>query len=91
LLFLNSAAQSKELIFYSAKLFSIFPHLFCLSKKVGKLPVSHRYNRLPLLSSDPGGIQQELVAQDLPGCKSRKIWITGKPHKNFGVILTWQT
>jgi len=38
-------------------------------KKVGKLPVSHRYNRLPLLSSDPGGFQQELVAQDLPGAK----------------------
>jgi hypothetical protein len=36
---------------------------------VGKLPVSHRYNRLPLLPSDPGGIQQELVAQDLPGAK----------------------
>ncbi len=35
-------------------------------KKRGKLPVSHRYNRLPLLPSDPGGIQQELVAQDLP-------------------------
>jgi len=71
LLFLISAAQSKELIFYSAKLFSNFQHLFFNQKKVGKLPVSHRYNRLPLLPSDPGGIQQELVAQDLPGCKSR--------------------
>ncbi|KOH45922.1 hypothetical protein NC99_12460 [Sunxiuqinia dokdonensis] len=39
---------------------------------MGKLPVSHRYNRLPLLPSDPGGIQRELVAQDLPGDKSRK-------------------
>jgi hypothetical protein len=28
---------------------------------VGKLLTSHRYNRLPLLSSDPGGVQQELV------------------------------
>jgi len=45
---------------------------------VGKLPVSHRYNRLPLLPSDPGGIQQELVAQDLPGDKSRKFYIPGK-------------
>jgi hypothetical protein len=66
------AAQRKELIFKSAKLFSTFHRLFFLSKKAGKLPVSHRYNRLPLLPSDPGGIQQELVAQDLPGCKSRK-------------------
>jgi hypothetical protein len=72
LLFLKTAAQSKALIFYSANLFSNFQYLFLLQKKVGKLPASHRYNRLPLLPSDPGGIQQELVAQDLPGCKSRK-------------------
>ncbi len=25
--------------------------------------VSHRYNRLPLLPSGPGGVQQELVVQ----------------------------
>ena len=49
-----------------------------LIRQVGKLPVSHRYNRLPLLPSDPGGIQRELVAQDLPGDKSRKNWIPGK-------------
>lgn len=40
---------------------------------MGKLPVSHRYNRLPLLPSDSGGFQQELVAQDLPGAKVGKI------------------
>jgi len=45
---------------------------------VGKLTVSHRYNRLSLLSSNPGEFQQELVAQDLPGHKSRKICITTK-------------
>jgi len=28
---------------------------------VGKLLISHRYNRLPLLPSGPGGVQQELV------------------------------
>jgi len=43
--------------------------LLLFTKKVGKLPASHRYNRLPLLPSDPGGFQQELVAQDLPGAK----------------------
>jgi len=26
---------------------------------------SHRYDRLPLLPSGPGGVQQELVAPDL--------------------------
>jgi len=31
------------------------------NKKKGKLLISHRYNYLPLLSSDPGGVQQELV------------------------------
>jgi len=39
-------------------------------KKKGKLPVSHRYDCLPLLPSDPGGIQQELIVQDLPSGKS---------------------
>ena len=67
----NSAAQRKALIFKSAKLFNQFIFLFLL-KKVGKLPVSPRYNRLPLLPSDSGGFQQELVAQDLPGAKVEK-------------------
>jgi len=38
---------------------------------MGKLLVSHRYNRLPLLPSDPGGVQRELVVQDLPNAKLR--------------------
>jgi hypothetical protein len=29
---------------------------------------SHRYNRLPLLPSDPGGVQQELV---VPICRCK--------------------
>jgi len=32
-----------------------------MQKKEGKLLTSHRYNRLPLLPSGPGGVQQELV------------------------------
>ncbi len=32
-----------------------------VTKKKGKLLISHRYNRLPLLPSGPGGVQQELV------------------------------
>ena len=31
---------------------------------------SHRYNRLPLLPSGPGGVQQELV---VPACRGAKI------------------
>jgi hypothetical protein len=42
--------------------------------KSGK-PTSHRYNRLPLLPSGPGGVQQELVVP-ICRCKSRK-----KAHK----------
>ena len=30
--------------------------------KTGKLTMSHRYNHIPLLPSDPGGVLQELVA-----------------------------
>jgi len=48
---------------------------------VGKLPVSHRYNRLPLLPSDSGGFQQELIAQDLPGAKVEKFSL--HPNKKF--------
>jgi len=29
--------------------------------KKGKLLISHRYNRLPLLPSGPGGVYRELV------------------------------
>jgi len=32
-----------------------------MGKKNGRLITSHRYNRLPLLPSGPGGVQQELV------------------------------
>ncbi len=38
-----------------------------METKNGKLPTSHRYDRLPLLRSRPGGVQQELVVWDLPG------------------------
>lgn len=39
--------------------------------KKGKRSVSHRYNRIPLLHSCPGGVDRELVVRDLPfGCKS---------------------
>ena len=48
---------------------------------MGKLPVSHRYNRLPLLPSDSGGFQQELIAQDLPGAKVEKFSL--QPNKKF--------
>jgi hypothetical protein len=39
---------------------------------VGKLPTSHRYDYLPLLPSGPGGVQQELIVQDLPAAKVEK-------------------
>ena len=35
-------------------------------QKKGKLDISHRYNRIPLLPSGPGGVLQELVVYDLP-------------------------
>ena len=39
------------------------------TRKKGKLSTSHRYDLLPLLPSDPGGIQRELVVYDLPDAK----------------------
>jgi len=37
-----------------------------ITKNVGKLLASHRYDPLSLLSSDPGEVRGELVVQDLP-------------------------
>jgi len=34
--------------------------------KEGKLPVSRRYNLLPLLPSGPDGVRRELAVRDLP-------------------------
>jgi len=44
------------------------------SEKVKKVAnrTSHRYNCLPLLPSDPGGVQQELVVP-ICRCKTKKI------------------
>ena len=50
---------------------------------MGKRSVSHRYNYLPLLPSGPGGIQQELIVQDLPGDKSKKNCIPDKRNKGY--------
>ncbi len=36
---------------------------------MGKLLASHRSTVLPLLPSGPGGVQMELVVQDLPNAK----------------------
>jgi len=68
LFFFFSAAKESNNFYLCNTFFSKISASF-FTKKVGKLPASHRYNRLPLLSSDPGGFQQELVAQDLPGAK----------------------
>jgi hypothetical protein len=53
---------------------------FGLNKKWASL-ISHRYDRLPLLSSDPGGVQRELVVSDLPAAKV--VIFFGAAQKNF--------
>ena len=69
MLFFDFSAAKESNNFYLCNTFFSKFSLLLFTKKVGKLPASHRYNRLPLLPSDPGGFQQELVAQDLPGAK----------------------
>ena len=49
-------------------------------QKKGKLDISHRYNRIPLLPSGPGGVLQELVVYDLPGHKGSKIYLFAKQN-----------
>lgn len=83
MLFFDFSAAKESNNFYLCNTFFSKFLLLLFTKKVGKLPASHRYNRLPLLSSDPGGFQQELVAQDLPGAKV-EIFNT-PPNKIFEV------
>lgn len=52
--------------------------LFEKGKRKGKLNISHRYNLIPLLSSDPGGILRELVVYDLPICKGTLFFCSAK-------------
>ena len=54
---------------------------------------SHRYNRLPLLSSDPGGIQQELVVP-ICRCKANELEQCTKYYRDREgavIILSVQT
>ena len=44
-----------------------------LYKIGGKLPISRRYDLLPLLPSGPDGIQRELAVWDLPPEKKDKV------------------
>ena len=45
---------------------------------MGKQLLSHRYNFLPLLRSRPGGVQKELIVEDLPTANVRTEFISRK-------------
>ena len=45
---------------------------------MGKQLLSHRYNFLPLLRSRPGGVQKELIVEDLPTANVRTESISQK-------------
>ncbi len=57
------------------------------NKKRGKLLISHRYNLLPLLRSRPGGVQRELVVQDLPQCESINCFYVIQSISAFSLVL----
>jgi len=48
---------------------------------MGKQPLSHRYNLLPLLRSRPGGVQRELIVKDLPTANVAKEFSLQKPKQ----------
>ena len=50
---------------------------------MGKQPLSHRYNLLPLLRSRPGGVQRELIVKDLPTANVAKEFILQKSKQVF--------
>jgi hypothetical protein len=47
---------------------------------------SHRYDRLPLLSSLPGGVRQELIVSACR-CKSRIIWNKNKTNNKKLIVV----
>src|SRR5690625_7439468 len=46
-------------------------------KKRGKLPISRRYDLLPLLPSDPDGLDRELAVWNLPHVILQSVWSYG--------------
>ena len=50
--------------------------------------ISHRYDRLHLLPSDPGGVQRELVVPDLPGAKVVKNLVWKKCFPELLILIT---
>jgi hypothetical protein len=54
---------------------------------MGKQPLSHRYNLLPLLRSRPGGVQRELIVKDLPTANVAKEFSLQKPEQQFLAIF----
>src|SRR5690625_7138414 len=46
-------------------------------KKRGKLPISRRYDLLPLLPSDPDGLDRELAVWNLPHVIFQSVWRYG--------------
>ncbi len=54
---------------------------------MGKQPLSHRYNLLPLLRSRPGGVQRELIVKDLPTANVAKEFSLQKPKQLFLAVF----
>jgi hypothetical protein len=50
---------------------------------MGKQPLSHRYNFLPLLRSRPGGVQKELIVEDLPTANVAKEFSLQKSYQEI--------
>lgn len=50
---------------------------------MGKQPLSHRYNLLPLLRSRPGGVQRELIVKDLPTANVAKEFSLQKAYQEI--------
>jgi len=55
---------------------------------MGKQLLSHRYNFLPLLRSRPGGVQKELIVEDLPTANVRKVYRSRKPKQEIFTKIT---
>ena len=54
-----------------------------LKRQVGKLTTSHRYNRLPLLRSSPGGFTRSWSCRTYPGTKVDIIYLSASVFGDF--------
>jgi hypothetical protein len=59
------------------------------AQKKGKLPTSHRYDRVPLLRSRPGGLSRSWLCRTCPAAKIQPFNTLAMIFKLNFYLITW--